>query len=1073
MIAHEYGNLETPKVQVHKFGGRGGRLGWFDKPTGACAVSVSKGRGAERTYIAVSEAGNQRVQVMRNDGSFVRFVGREGKSGTNLVYPTGCDFGGAEAMDPGLAVADRDQHRVQIFPSCGERECGEHNMFGRLGEVGTAGKSKRTAGSAPPGDYNGYLTANLEDLRLNKPGGVCWVEGDEGHNWLVVADTGNNRLQLLDLDSGVLRVLCGRERVVSPSMVAYHNGWRWCKGTQSSPPPPAVAWKLPTWFKAYPGGPDGDWCAEELYREFEREKIEVEVEFERQQELSGGKLSEEDLGEMMEALYGNFRVWRRKGRMLGPGKREELVLGVLTKELALEAVGEGGGGGDFELFEVPIVVQRTVPDGLVDKFVVQRPGKPEQVYSDLYLLLRASTMVATQRWRLPKHRRFLAVAEPGVARVGILEFYPPQHGSEFFPAFVRSRANAGGRELPGLIYQDQFDRPAYINMSPYGDLAIGDHRAGAKGGPRVVVYNVVTGAVSQAVGAPFLPPPVEGEPEGADQVDGLPMPAPILVPAILPSGALFAVAAGSCEAFITQPPNPPEGRAGPFLSRLPPSVVNHFVLPHLTYRNAEMARVACRYLHDWTRARRGTWELWPLHPLGLKRIRKSFVDWARLGDGRRLMSQHPPLTGEGARPLCERFLLGRCPAGELCNKSHTPPEVDESVIFRDFEEKVFVEDARNCVGGAVRGISVNAINLEIGYVELNTAAQKSGVVAGWKVIKVGSRRVSEGKELADAMTYYSQQPEACDGWGSDGSEAKWSARRPVKVTCQDFQPKRPYFSVVEWGGGFACACSEYFGLKWWWAHEPQIRELFFQKASAYVMDERRDGALRGLDTECVRTEARKPFPTPALGYPQFVELMTLLTEVRFELTSFRRVFRALLPPPPPSHPIAGAPGSAGLSPAGGRGAEKGAPGSKGVTSKDSVASSLTSVGTLPTLAPALKPPNLAGSGLLSGSWGSLDGPSSGSLLSAGLPLLAAVYGSDSVTTPVSFRDGKPVRNPNKPANKPAIKPSASLLKSGDISLPNGSDPPDERGLGLGPLETHIATFDFQNRRLDAALSNLF
>ena len=57
---------------------------------------------------------------------------------------------------------------------------------------------------------------------------------------------------------------------------------------------------------------------------------------------------------------------------------------------------------------------------------------------------------------------------------------------------------------------------------------------------------------------------------------------------------------------------------GPWLGRLPPLVLKHRILPHLTYRNAEAARGACRYLHDYTRERRRRWRLWPLRPEGLQ-----------------------------------------------------------------------------------------------------------------------------------------------------------------------------------------------------------------------------------------------------------------------------------------------------------------------------------------------------------------------------------------------------------------------------------------------------------------------
>jgi hypothetical protein len=60
-----------------------------------------------------------------------------------------------------------------------------------------------------------------------------------------------------------------------------------------------------------------------------------------------------------------------------------------------------------------------------------------------------------------------------------------------------------------------------------------------------------------------------------------------------------------------------------------------------------------------------------------------------LGDGRALSSQHPSFFDEeSGKPLCDRWLRGRCEAGVLCNRSHAPPEVEEAVIEREFEEVV-------------------------------------------------------------------------------------------------------------------------------------------------------------------------------------------------------------------------------------------------------------------------------------------------------------------------------------------------------------------------------------------------
>ena len=168
-------------------------------------------------------------------------------------------FGGGEAADPSIAVADRNNHRIQVLPSVSEdtnppvawtkppvqrparssestltwpRLCrlgggqvwtsaGEAfgGCFGTKGEVRGGGggggrggdweqKKERPRNFAGP-DYGGCLAAPLAALRLCRPAGVCWCEGEEGRNWLVVADTGNHRLQLLDLDQGTVRVLCG------------------------------------------------------------------------------------------------------------------------------------------------------------------------------------------------------------------------------------------------------------------------------------------------------------------------------------------------------------------------------------------------------------------------------------------------------------------------------------------------------------------------------------------------------------------------------------------------------------------------------------------------------------------------------------------------------------------------------------------------------------------------------------------------------------------------------------------------------------------------------------------------
>jgi len=322
MIANEYGLIDRADAVVRTFGGNGLGLGQFDGVKAVAACSVPKfggllgGSKARMQLVAVSEANNCRVQIFRAaDGAPVRDLSAAGHtedSELELNNPGQVDFGGSEFEDdPSLLVADRSHHRIHVWRGAGEQFVASYGMDSDPGSK--KGGKKVEGRPTMRADYNGALACDLEELKMSTPGGACWCEADEGCNMIVVADSGNHRLQLLDLDSGTVRVLAGRDKVTAPSMVCYHNGWRWCSGPQSMQPPPPSSWPLPSWYltssasarsnsnssnEAYAAaeGDDNDSddaiaeaAALALWENYEKEREVVEEEFEEQQRLAGGR----------------------------------------------------------------------------------------------------------------------------------------------------------------------------------------------------------------------------------------------------------------------------------------------------------------------------------------------------------------------------------------------------------------------------------------------------------------------------------------------------------------------------------------------------------------------------------------------------------------------------------------------------------------------------------------------------------------------------------------------------------------------------------------------------------------
>jgi len=105
--------------RVLSFGQEGSAAGMLSNPWG---VAVN-----ERDEIAVTDKGNNRIQVFNSDGTYLRSFGRKGDKNGEFDFPTGIGFD----KNDNIIVVDTDNHRVQSFS-----EQGEHlNTFSSKGKL--------------------------------------------------------------------------------------------------------------------------------------------------------------------------------------------------------------------------------------------------------------------------------------------------------------------------------------------------------------------------------------------------------------------------------------------------------------------------------------------------------------------------------------------------------------------------------------------------------------------------------------------------------------------------------------------------------------------------------------------------------------------------------------------------------------------------------------------------------------------------------------------------------------------------------------------------------------------------
>ncbi|XP_046745123.1 E3 ubiquitin-protein ligase TRIM71-like [Diprion similis] len=191
---------------VRKFGTQGSGPSQFDRPAG---VAVDA-----RGHIVVADKDNHRIQIFTLEGIFLLSFGEKGSKSGQFNYP----WDVAVNSEGQIAVSDTRNHRVQLFTS-------EGTFLRKYGFEGCAGlwkhfDSPRGVAFSPEGcvvvtDFNNHRLVVIEPDFVNarflggegtglkqflRPQGVAI--DDDGH--IVVADSRNHRIQVFEPSGGLL-----------------------------------------------------------------------------------------------------------------------------------------------------------------------------------------------------------------------------------------------------------------------------------------------------------------------------------------------------------------------------------------------------------------------------------------------------------------------------------------------------------------------------------------------------------------------------------------------------------------------------------------------------------------------------------------------------------------------------------------------------------------------------------------------------------------------------------------------------------------------------------------------------
>ena len=188
---------------VLSFGQRGSSVGMRFGPYG---VAVN-----ERDEIAVTEIGNNRVQVFSSDGTYLRSFGREGDKQGEFNFPTGIAFN----KNSRSLVVDSNNNRVQLFNEQGEylsQFGGEGNLdhklrnpFGlsvdRNENIIVADKGNKVIKTFSP---SGQFLYKLGEGEGEGEGFASPFHCIQYDKYLIVSDDGDHCIKVFDINGNFL-----------------------------------------------------------------------------------------------------------------------------------------------------------------------------------------------------------------------------------------------------------------------------------------------------------------------------------------------------------------------------------------------------------------------------------------------------------------------------------------------------------------------------------------------------------------------------------------------------------------------------------------------------------------------------------------------------------------------------------------------------------------------------------------------------------------------------------------------------------------------------------------------------